>query len=69
MERLVLDVLTSGEDTSESSRCTVLLRPVDGGTRLELTVEGLSDERTAASMRTGWQWCLEGIAGQLDAAG
>ena len=69
VERLVLDVLTSGEDTSESSRCTVLLRPVDGGTRLELTVEGLSDERTAASMRTGWQWCLEGIAGQLDAAG
>jgi hypothetical protein len=64
----VLDVLTSGEDMAETSRCTVLLRPVDGGTRLELTVEGLSNARTAEHMRVGWTWCLEGIAAQLDAA-
>ena len=68
VKRLVLDVLTSGEGMSESSRCTVLLLPVDGGTRLELTVDGLSDEQTLGNMRTGWEWCLEGIAGQLDAA-
>ncbi len=65
---LVLDVLTSGEDMSESSRCTVRLLPVESGTRLELTVEGLTDEQTAEHMRVGWQWCLEGIAGQLEPA-
>ena len=64
VQRLVLDVLTEGEDMAESSRCTVLLLPVDGGTRLDLTVEGPEIEH----MRTGWQWCLEGIAAQLDAA-
>ncbi len=68
VERLVLDVSTAGEDMAETSRCTVLLRPVGGGTRLELTVEGLSDAQTAEHMRTGWQWCLEGIAAQLGAA-
>lgn len=68
VERLVLDVLTSGEGMSETSRCTVLLLPVDGGTRLELTVEGLSDATTAEQMRVGWQWCLEGIAAQLGTA-
>jgi len=68
VERLVLDVLTSGEDMAETSRCTVLLLPVDGGTRLELTVEGLSGPETAEQMRVGWTWCLEGIAEQLDAA-
>ena len=62
VQRLVLDVLTSGEDMAETSRCTVLLVPVDGGTRLELTVEGLSDAETAEHMRVGWTWCLEGIA-------
>ena len=67
VERLVLDVLTSGGDMAETSLCTVLLRPVDGGTRLDLTVEGVSDERAAEGMRVGWQWCLEGIATQLDA--
>ena len=65
VERLVLDVRTSGEDMSETSRCTVLLVPVDGGTRLELTVEGLSGPLAAEQMRVGWQWCLEGIAEQL----
>lgn len=69
VERLVLDVLTSGEGMSEGSRCTVRLVPVDGGTRLDLTVEGLSGEEAAEGMRTGWQWCLEGIAAQLDARG
>jgi uncharacterized protein YndB with AHSA1/START domain len=68
VERLVLDVLTTGEDMSESSRCTVLLVPVDGGTRLELAVAGLSDAEAAENMRVGWQWCLEGIAAQLEAA-
>ena len=68
VERLVLDVVTSGEGTAERSHCTVLLLPVDGGTRLELTVEGLSDAQTAKHLRTGWQWCLEGLAAQLDAA-
>jgi uncharacterized protein YndB with AHSA1/START domain len=65
VERLGFDVLTSGEDMAERSRCTVLLRPIEGGTRLELTVEGLS-ESAVAGMREGWQWCLEGIAGVLD---
>jgi len=65
VQRLVLDVLTSGEDVDERSRCTVLLRPVDGGTRLDLTVEGT---QPIEHMRTGWQWCLEGIAAQLDGA-
>ena len=46
----------------------MLLLPVEGGTRLELTVEGLSGAQTAEHMRVGWQWCLEGIAAQLDAA-
>ncbi|SOD97327.1 SRPBCC domain-containing protein [Blastococcus haudaquaticus] len=68
VERLVLDVLTSGEDTAQSSRCTVLLLPVEGGTRLELRVEGKSGPQTAEHMRIGWQWCLEGIAEQLDVA-
>jgi uncharacterized protein YndB with AHSA1/START domain len=67
VERLVLDVLTSGEDMAETSRCTVLFLPVDGGTRLELTVEGLSGAEAAEGMRVGWEWCLEGIAAQLDA--
>ena len=67
VERLVLEVLTEGEDMSETSQCTVRLLPVDGGTRLELTVEGLSDADTAEGMRVGWTWCLEGIAQQLDA--
>jgi len=66
VERLVLDVHTSGEeDMAENCRCTVLLLPVEGGTRLELTVEGLSGALTAEEMRAGWQWCLEGIAAQL----
>jgi hypothetical protein len=60
-------VLTSGEDMAETSRCTVLFLPVDGGTRLELTVEGLSGAEAAEGMRVGWEWCLEGIAAQLDA--
>ena len=68
LERLVLEVHTAGEDMSERSRCTVLLLPVDGGTRLELTVEGLSGELTAEQMRTGWQWCLEGLAEHLGTA-
>jgi len=66
VERLVLDVRTTGEGLSETSRCTVLLLPVDGGTRLELTVEGLSGAEAAEGMRTGWEWCLEGIAGLLE---
>lgn len=65
VERLVLDVRTSGEDTTERSRCTVLLLPVDGGTRLELTVDGLSDAEAAGQLQVGWTWCLEGIAGVL----
>lgn len=63
--RLVLDVLTSGEDMAERSQCTVRFVPVDGGTRLELTVEGLSGEQAADGLRTGWTWCLEGIAEHL----
>ena len=68
VERLVLDVATSGEGTTETSRCTVLLLPAEGGTRLELTVEGLSGPEAAEHLRVGWTWCLEGIAAQLDAA-
>ncbi len=67
VERLVLDVLTSGEDMDETSRCTVLLVPVEGGTRLDLRVEGLSGPEAAEQMRVGWQWCLEGIAEQVAA--
>ena len=44
-----------------------MILPVDGGTRLELTVEGLSGEQAAEGMRVGWQWCLEGIAELLGA--
>ena len=68
VERLVLDVLTEGDGMAERSRCTVLLLPVEGGTRLELTVEGLSDALAAENMRVGWTWCLEGIAEHLGAA-
>jgi uncharacterized protein YndB with AHSA1/START domain len=69
VERLVLDVLTEGEGTAERSRCTVRLLPVQGGTRLDLTVEGLSDADSAEHLRVGWTWCLEGIAQHLgDAA-
>ena len=68
VERLVLDVLTSGEDMAETSRCTVLLVPVEGGTRLELTVEGLSDAQAAEHMRVDWEWCLDGIAAHLGSA-
>ncbi|GAA3388392.1 SRPBCC family protein [Cryptosporangium minutisporangium] len=66
VERLVLDVLTEGEGMLERSRCTVLLLPVEGGTRLELTVEGLADAKAVDGLREGWQWCLEGIGTQLD---
>lgn len=62
VERLVLDIVTSGEDMNEASRATVTFLPVDGGTRLELNVEGLSGVLTVEHMRTGWTWCLEGIA-------
>jgi uncharacterized protein YndB with AHSA1/START domain len=65
VERLVLDVLTAGEDMSERSRCTVLLLPVEDGTRLELTVEGLSGPEAAEGMRVGWQACLDGLAAHL----
>ncbi|GIF47137.1 uncharacterized protein YndB with AHSA1/START domain [Asanoa ferruginea] len=68
VRRLVLDVLTEGEDMAERSRCTVLFLPVEGGTRLELTVEGLSGVTTIEHLRVGWQWCLDGIAAQLGAA-
>ena len=68
VERLVLEVVTEGEGMSERSRATVRLLPVDAGTRLELTVEGLSGDPALQGMREGWQWCLEGIAAQLDAA-
>lgn len=68
VRRLVLEVLTEGAAMSERSRATVRLLPVDGGTRLELTVEGLSGDLAAEGMREGWKWCLEGIAEQLDAA-
>ena len=66
VERLVLDIVTAGEGMDESSRATVLLLPVDGGTRLDLRVDGLSGEAAADGFRTGWQWCLEGIAALLD---
>lgn len=66
VERLVLDVLTEGDDMAESSRCTVLLRPVAGGTRLDLTVEGVGDAGVSEELRTGWRWCLEGVAALLD---
>ena len=68
VERLVLDVLTSGEDMSETSHCTVLLHPdsASGGARLDRTVDGITDPAALANMRTGWEWCLEGIAAQLD---
>ncbi|MFG1927244.1 SRPBCC domain-containing protein [Cryptosporangium sp. NPDC048952] len=69
VEKLVFDVHTTGEDTDDRSRCTVLLIPSGGGTRLELRVEGLSGPQALEHLRTGWQWCLEGIAKQLgDAA-
>lgn len=64
--RLVMDVVTSGEDMNESSRCTLRLLPVDGGTRLDLTVEGLSGDDAVEGMRTGWAACLEGVAAVLD---
>ena len=66
--RLVMDIVTSGKGMAESSRVTVLLRPVDGGTKLDLTVEGLSGDEAVEGMRRGWQWCLEGIAAQVEAA-
>ena len=65
----MLDVRTSGEDMTESSRATVLLRPVDGGTRLDLTVEGLSGADAAEGMLSGWEWCVDGLAGLLEPAG
>lgn len=65
--RLVLDVRTAGADMDETSRCTVLLRAADIGTRLDLTVEGLSGEDAVKNMRTGWQWCLDGIIEVLSA--
>ena len=69
VELLVLEVRTEGEDMSETSRCTVRLLPVDGGTRLELAVEGLSGRLSAEQVRVGWTWCLEGVAGVVEAAG
>ena len=68
VERLVLDVVSVSGHTAGRSRCTVLLAPVEGGTRLELTVEGPPDAVTAQRLRLGWQWCLDGIATQVDAA-
>lgn len=68
VERLALNVVTTGDDVSETSLCTVLLVPVDGGTRLELTVEGVSDAQAAENLRVGWTWCLDGIARALRAA-
>jgi uncharacterized protein YndB with AHSA1/START domain len=68
VERLVLDVLTEGEDMAETSRCTALFLPVEGGTRLELTVEGLSGPQAYEHLREGWTLCLEGIAEHLGAA-
>ena len=68
VERLELDVLTAGPDMSESSHCTVLFVPVETGTRVELTVEGLSDAEYTEQMRVGWTLCLEGISRHLDDA-
>ena len=66
VERLVLEVLTAGEDMAdERSRCTVVLLPAEGGTRLELTVDGLSGAQAFEHLRTGWTLCLEGIAENL----
>lgn len=62
VEKLVFDVVTSGGGTEETSHCTVLFVPVEGGTRLELTVEGLSGPEAFQHLHTGWTWCLEGIA-------
>ncbi|WP_170324115.1 SRPBCC family protein [Cryptosporangium phraense] len=67
VEKLVLDTLTEGEGMKERSRATVLFRPVAGGTRLELTVEAVEGIDTLDHLRTGWQWCLEGIAAQVSA--
>lgn len=64
----MLDIRTSGDGMDETSRATVVLVPVEGGTRLDLTVEGLSGAEAADNMRVGWTWCLEGIAEQLDTA-
>jgi hypothetical protein len=47
-------VALEGTGLSERSHCIVLFRSTDGGTRLELTVEGLSGELTAEQMRVGW---------------
>ncbi|RKS72438.1 uncharacterized protein YndB with AHSA1/START domain [Motilibacter peucedani] len=68
VQRLGLDILTAGEDMAERSQCTVLFEPVEGGMRLQLRVDGLSGELTADQMRTGWTWCLEGIAQHLAGA-
>ncbi len=64
-QRLELDVLTEGEGTAETSHCTVLFLPVEGGTRLELRVEGLSGPTAFEHLQVGWKWCLEGIAEHL----
>ena len=64
-QRLEFDVLTEGEGMSERSHCTVRFLPFEGGTRLELTVEGLSDPEALKHLRVGWTWCLEGIAEHL----
>lgn len=66
--RLVLDARVVGPDMDEPSRCTVLLVPAEGGTRLQLTVDGLSGGSAAEQFREGWTACLEGIADHLDAA-
>lgn len=64
--RLVLEVRTTREGMDEASRATVVLVPVPDGTRLDLTVDGLS-EAAEEGMRTGWEWCLAGVAEALAA--
>ena len=68
VHRLELDILTAGDDMSKRTRGVIRLEAVAGGTRLDLTIDGLSDADTADTMRTGWQWCLAGIAGLLEPA-
>lgn len=51
----------AGDGISETSRYTVLLVPVDSGSRLDLAVEGVSGAEAAEGLRTGRQRCLKAL--------
>ena len=66
VSRLVMRLHLVGDGMDQRTRCTLVLTPVEGGTRLDLRNEGFDSDEAAAGHAQGWEACLDGLARVLE---